>query len=53
MYIIEIKLAPGDHESNFKRVGEIPCGCNTKCTELPFSLINKSNNLSIYHRSNQ
>ena len=28
--IIGIKPAPGDHESNFKKVGAIPCGCNTK-----------------------
>jgi hypothetical protein len=28
--IIGIKSAPGDHESNFKKVGAIPCGCNTK-----------------------
>ena len=31
--IKEIQPAPGDHESNFKKVGAIPCGCNTKWTE--------------------
>ena len=30
--IIEIKPSNGDHESNFKKVGKIPCGCNTKWT---------------------
>ena len=34
MIIIGIKLAPGDHESNFKKVGPIPYGCNTKGTAL-------------------
>ena len=29
MVIIGIKPAPSDHESNFKKVGAIPCGCNT------------------------
>ena len=28
--IIGMKPAPGDQESNFKKVGAIPCGCNTK-----------------------
>ena len=27
-----IKPAPGDLESNFKKVGAIPCGCNTNGT---------------------
>ena len=31
--IIEIKPATGNHESNFKKVGAIPCGCNTKWTK--------------------
>ena len=30
MDIIRIKTAPGDNESNFKKVSAIPCGCNTK-----------------------
>ena len=28
MVIIGIKPAPGDHESNFKKVGGTPGGCN-------------------------
>ena len=32
MDIIGIKPAPGDHESNFLKVGSIPCGCNTNGT---------------------
>jgi hypothetical protein len=28
--IIGINPTPGDHESNFKKVGAFPCGCNTK-----------------------
>ena len=32
MDIIGIKPAPGDHESNLKKVGAIPCGCNTNGT---------------------
>ena len=31
-FIIGIKLAPGDHESNFKKVGSVPCGFNTMGT---------------------
>ena len=31
--IIGIKPAPGNHESNFKKVGAILCGCNTKLTD--------------------
>ena len=31
--IIGIKLAPSDHESNYKKSGAIPCGCNTKWTK--------------------
>ena len=27
--IIGRKLAPSDHKLNFKKVGEIPCGCAT------------------------
>ena len=30
VYIIGIKPAPGNNESDFKKVGAIPCGCNTK-----------------------
>ena len=30
--IIVIKPAPGDHKSNFKKMGAILCGCNTKWT---------------------
>ena len=30
VYIIGIKPATGHHESNFKKVGAIPCWCNTK-----------------------
>ena len=30
--ILGIKPAPGDHESNFKKVGAIPCWCNNKWT---------------------
>ena len=33
VYIIGIKPASGDHESNFKKLGVIPCGCNTKWTK--------------------
>ena len=33
LYIIEIKPAPGDHEYNFKKVGAILCGCNSKRTK--------------------
>ena len=32
--IIGIKPAPGDHESNFMKVGAIPCGCNTKWSNM-------------------
>ena len=32
--IIGIKPVPGDHESNFKKVGSIPCGFNTKGTDI-------------------
>ena len=32
--IIGIKPAPGDHKSNLKEVGAIPCGCNSKCLYL-------------------
>ena len=32
VYIIGIKPAPGEHESIFKKMGEILCGCNTKWT---------------------
>ena len=32
MDIIGIKPTSGDHESNFKKVGAIPCGCNTNGT---------------------
>ena len=28
--MIGIKPSPGDHESNFKKVGSIQCGFNTK-----------------------
>ena len=33
MRIIGIKPAPGDHESNIKKVDAIPCGCNTNGTK--------------------
>ena len=29
---IGLTPAPGDHESNLKKVGTIPCGCNTNGT---------------------
>ena len=29
-----MKPAPGDHESNFKKVGSIPCWFNTMETEI-------------------
>ena len=32
MDIIGIKPAPGNNESNFKKVGANPCGCNTNGT---------------------
>ena len=32
MDMIGIKPNPSDHKSNFKKVGAIPCGCNTKWT---------------------
>ena len=35
------KPAPGDHESNFKKVGAIPCGCITKWTQFNRSLMFK------------
>ena len=28
--LVDIKPAPCDHESNFKKAGAIPCECNTK-----------------------
>ena len=34
--------APGDHESNLKKVGAIPCGCNTKRTKKGCSLLTNS-----------
>ena len=37
--IIGIKPAPGDHKSNFKKVGSIPFGFNTMGTERRSSLI--------------
>ena len=40
--IIGIKPAPGDHESNFKKVGLIPFGLNTMGTILDtYPLSNK------------
>ena len=36
--IIGIKLAPGDYESNFKKVGAIPCGCNKNWTTFIYEL---------------
>ena len=41
--IIGIKPAPGDHESNFKEVGAIPCGYNTKRTKFNKSTQSKQN----------
>ena len=43
MDIIGIKPNPGDDESNFKKVGAIPCGCNTKWTDefIKIASINK------------
>ena len=32
--ILGIKPNPSVQESNFKKVGAIPCGCNTKRTEF-------------------
>ena len=32
--LIGIKPAPGDNESNFRKMGALPCGCNTKWTIL-------------------
>ena len=31
--VIGIKPAPGDHKSNFKKVGSIPCGFNSNGTD--------------------
>jgi hypothetical protein len=36
--IIGTKLAPGDHESNFKKVGAIPCGCNSVWVQYQVNL---------------
>ena len=32
------KNAPGDHESNFKKVGAIPCGCNSKWNIIVYKI---------------
>ena len=34
---IGIKPAPSDHESNFKKVGSIPCGFNNMGTRYLYS----------------
>ena len=37
--IIGIKPAPGDHESNFKKVGSIPFGFNAMGTKINYAIV--------------
>ena len=47
--IIGIKTDPGDHVSNFKKVGAIACGCNTKWTPQNNNIGNQRENFLFTH----
>ena len=50
--IIGIKPAPGDHKSNFKKVGSIPFGFNTMGTDFLYHFFMQIKTVDIVHALN-